>query len=542
MARIKDTSVDAVKATANIVDLVEARTRLRKVGARYTGLCPFHQEKTPSFSVSPDRGTYYCFGCQAGGDAISFVRETESLDFVGAIEWLADRFNVELEYEESSPQADAQRKHKERLYSLLDQAATFYEKTLWAESGKPVQEYLVSRGLGEEVCREFRLGLSPAGATLAKKAREKGFTAEELAGAGLVTKRGSDYFQRRLMFPLTDARGRIVGFQARKLREDDPLRGKYVNSPEGELFHKSHVLYGLNLARGAVTKEDRALVVEGNTDVIALRQAGVMPVVASMGTALTEHQLRELKRLTQRLFLCFDSDAAGEDATLRGMELAVSQGFEVRVVALPHGKDPADDPAGFEERLRAAEPYAVHRVRLELDHARDKQHAYLRVQDILNGIPESPERHDAWRLANDRLGLTVQLRRAGSAATGAAASPRLIDAERLEREALAGCVVHADLIPVLAEMSAEHFDNELHRRLRTHLVDGGEEEADLVPLIAELDARAAAEAIDEATGKELLLRLRERHLRRELADADLEQTKEIQEQLAKVREAVQALA
>ena len=538
MARIKDTSVDTVKAAANIVDLVEARTRLRKVGARYTGLCPFHQEKTPSFSVSPDRGTYYCFGCQAGGDAISFVRETESLDFVGAIEWLADRFNVELEYEESSPESDAQRKRKERLYSLLDQAATFYEKTLWADSGKPVQEYLASRGLGDEVCREFRLGLSPASATLSKKAREKGFTNDELAGAGLVTRRGTDYFQQRLMFPLNDARGRIVGFQARKLREDDPLRGKYVNSPEGDLFHKSHILYGLNLARGAVTKEDRALVVEGNTDVIALRQAGVMPAVASMGTAL-----RELKRLTQRLFLCFDSDAAGEEATLRGMELAVSQGFEVRVVALPRGKDPADDPAGFEDRLGAAEPYAVHRVRLELDRARDKQHAYLRVQDILNGIPESPERHDAWRLANDRLGLTVQLRAAGSAATGAASSPRLIDAgERLEREALAGCIAHVDLVPVLAEMSPEHFDSELHRRLRAHLVDGGEEEADLVPLIAELDARAAAEAIDEATGKELLLRLRERRLRRELADADLEQTKEIQEQLAKVREAVQALA
>jgi len=543
VARIKDTSVDTVKAAANIVDLVEARTRLRKVGARYTGLCPFHQEKTPSFSVSPDRGTYYCFGCQAGGDAISFVRETESLDFVGAIEWLADRFNVELEYEESSPEADAQRKRKERLYSLLDQAATFYEKTLWADSGKPVQEYLASRGLGEEVCREFRLGLSPASATLSKKAREKGFTNDELAGAGLVTRRGTDYFQQRLMFPLNDARGRIVGFQARKLREDDPLRGKYVNSPEGELFHKSHILYGLNLARGAVTKEDRALVVEGNTDVIALRQADLKPVVASMGTALTEQQLRELKRLTQRLFLCFDSDAAGEEATLRGMELAVSQGFEVRVVALPRGKDPADDPAGFEDRLGAAEPYAVHRVRLELDRARDKQHAYLRVQDILNGIPESPERHDAWRLANDRLGLTVQLRAAGSAATGAASSPRLIDAgERLEREALAGCIAHVDLVPVLAEMSPEHFDSELHRRLRAHLVDGGEEEADLVPLIAELDARAAAEAIDEATGKELLLRLRERRLRRELADADLEQTKEIQEQLAKVREAVQALA
>ena len=265
----------------------------------------------------------------------------------------------------------------------------------------------------------------------------------------------------------------------------------------------------------------------------------MLPVVASMGTALTEPQLRELKRLTQRLFLCFDSDAAGEEATLRGMELALTLGFNVHIVGLPHGKDPADDPGGFEDRLGEAKPYAVHRVQLEWDRKRDKQHAYLRVQDFLNGIPDSPERHEAWRLANDLFGLTIQLRRAGSAATGAAASPRLIDAgDRLEREALAGCVAHSELVPVLAEMSPDHFDNELHRRLRANLVDGGEAEADLVPLIAELDARAAADAIDEATGTELLLRLRERKLRRELADADPERTKELQEQLEKVRAAV----
>ena len=540
MARIKDTSVDAVKAAANIVDLVEARTRLRKVGGRYTGLCPFHQEKTPSFSVSPDRGTYHCFGCGVGGDSISFVRETESLDFVGAIEWLADRFHVPLEYEDSSPEADAQRKRKERLYALLDQAASFYERTLWTDSGKAVQEYLASRKLNEEVCKEFRLGLSPSGSTLTKKARDKGFNQEELAAAGLVSRRGGDYFQRRLMFPVTDARGRVIAFQARKLHEDDPLQGKYVNSPESELFHKSNVLYGLHLARPAITKEDRAIVVEGNTDVIALRQAGLQPVVASMGTALTERQLKELGRLTQRVFLCFDSDAAGEDATLRGMEAAIGQGFDVRIVALPTGKDPADDPGTFEGQLGQAEAYAVHRVRLELARARDKQHAYLRVQDVLNGIPESPERHDAWRLANDRLGLTVQLRAAGSAATGAASSPRLIDAgDRLEREALAGCVAHPELVRLLAEMSPEHFDSELNRRLRAHLVDeGGEAEADLVPLLAELDARAEADAIDEATGTERLLQLRERQLRRELADADLEKTKELQEALEKVRAAV----
>jgi len=544
VARIKDTSVEAVKAAANIVDLVETRTRLRKVGARYTGLCPFHQEKTPSFSVSPDRGTYHCFGCGVGGDAISFVRETENLDFVGAIEWLADRFHVPLEYEESSPEADAQRKRKERLYALLDQAAAFYERTLWTDSGKAVQEYLASRGLKEEVCREFRLGLSPSGSTLTKKAREKGFGQDELAAAGLVSRRGGDYFQRRLMFPLTDARGRVIAFQARKLHEDDPLRGKIVNSPENELFHKSNVLYGLHLARPAMTKEDRAIVVEGNTDVIALRQAGLQPVVASMGTALTQQQLKELGRLTQRVFLCFDSDAAGEEATLRGMEAAIGQGFDVRIVALPKGKDPADDPVSFEGQLGNAEAYAVHRVRLELARARDKQHGYLRVQDVLNGIPESPERHDAWRLANDELGLTVQLRAAGSAATGAASSPRLIDAgERLERDALAGCVAHPELVRLLGEMSPEHFDSELIRRLRAHLVEeAGEADADLVPLLAELDARADADAIDEATGKELLLRLRERKLRRQLADADLEQTKELQEALAQIREAVEALA
>jgi len=163
--RIKDSSVEAVKQAADIVAIVEARTRLRKIGGRYTGLCPFHQEKTPSFSVSPDRGTYHCFGCGVGGDAISFVRESEGVDFVGAIEWLADRFNVPLEYDESSPEADAQRRKRERLHALLDQAAAFYERYLWdSTAGEPVRAYLAQRGLEEPICREFRLGLSPRGA------------------------------------------------------------------------------------------------------------------------------------------------------------------------------------------------------------------------------------------------------------------------------------------------------------------------------------------------------------------------------------------
>ena len=546
MARLKDESVEAVKAAANIVDLVEARTRLRKVGGRYTGLCPFHEERTPSFSVSPDRGTYHCFGCGVGGDAISFVRETEGLDFVGAIEWLADRFHVQVEYEDASPHADEQRRRRDRLRALLEQAASFYERTLWdTQQGASARQYLESRGLGEQVCREFRLGLSPAGATLARKAREK-FSADELAAAGLVTRRGTDYFQRRLMFPLTDARGRVIGFQARKLYEDDPLRGKYVNSPESDLFHKSNVLYGFHLARGSISKQDRVIVVEGNTDVIALRQAKLEPVVASMGTALTERQLTELSRLTSRLFLCFDADAAGEDATLRGMELALRQGFDVRVVALPKGKDPADEPQTFEQRLGDAESYAVHRVRLELARARDRQHAYLRVQDVLNELPESPERHEAWRLANDQLGLTVQLRAAagGTASAGDALSPRLVEVgDKLERSALAGVRAHPALARVLAELGPEHFDSELHRQAREELLAPSKApDPELVSLLAALDALAEQEGIDEETAKQLLLRLRERRLRREFEGADEADLSELQHKLAEIRTAIREFA
>ena len=234
---------------------------------------------------------------------------------------------------------------------------------------------------------------------LAGKAREKGFTAPELRAAGLVNRRGSDYFSGRLLFPLADARGRVRGFQARKLREDDPLRAKYVNSPEGELFRKGDLLYGLDHARTAITKQERAIVVEGNPDVLALHQAGLEPVVASMGTALTERQLKELSRLTHKLWLCFDGDAAGEAATLRGMELATAQGFDVRVVALPPGTDPADDPERFEERLAGAESYLGYRVRLEIELAPDRQEGFVRVREVLSRFDESPERQDAVRLA-----------------------------------------------------------------------------------------------------------------------------------------------
>jgi DNA primase len=547
VARIKDSSVREVVAAADMAEVVSGRTALRRTsGSRFMGRCPFHEERTPSFSVNPVEKLYYCFGCGKGGDVISFVRETENLDFVGAVEWLAERFRIQLEYEEASPRVEEARRRRERLHALLDQTASYFERLLWeGETGAPVRAYLAERNLGEEAAKEFRLGLSPGGG-LAEKAREKGFSPDELRAAGLTTARGGDYFPHRLMFPLCDARGRVLGFQARKLRDDDPLRGKYVNTPEGDLFHKGSILYGLHLARTAISKQERAVIVEGNTDVIALRQAGFEPVVASMGTALTEGQLREIGRLTQRLCLCFDADKAGQDATLRGMELASSRGFDVRVVTLPAGLDPADSPDGFEDRLAEAESYVVYRVRLELDRAPDSQTAYARLLDVFSKFEESPETQEARRIVGDRLDLPKEalarlLPVRGSAAPRLPESPRLLDAgDRLERDALAACVVHPSLVRGLAELSPEHFDSEPIRRFRAALV-AGKDDPDLTALRAELDARAAREGIDERTGSELLLRLRERKLKRDLATADLARTTELQAHLAKVRQALTEL-
>jgi DNA primase len=552
VARIKDASVEAVKAAADMVEVVSARTSLRRASsARFTGRCPFHEERTPSFSVDPVEKLYYCFGCGKGGDVVRFVQETENLDFAGAIEWLADRFRVPLEYDESSPRQDAARRRRERLTSLLEQATAYFERVLWdSEAGAPVREYLAGRGLGEEIAKEFRLGLSQ-GAGLAAKARERGFTPEEIQAAGLSNRRGNDYFPFRLMFPLSDARGRVIGFQARRLRDDDPLRGKYVNTPESELFKKGNVLYGLHLARPAIAKQDRAIVVEGNTDVIALRQAGVEPVVASMGTALTENQVRELGRLTKRLLLCFDADAAGQEATLRGMELAVGQGFDVRVVTLPKGEDPADAPESFSARLGSAESYLHYRVRIALDRAGDRQAAFVRAREILAPFEDSPERQEALRLVADRLDLPRETlaglapaRSRGTGGGAAPATPRLLEAGlQRERDLLAAVVRNPSLLEELATLTPEHFDDPVHRRFREVLVSGASEDDELVALRAELGARAERDEIDERTGRELLLRLHERRLRRELqgAGADLVRATELQARLTKVHSALAEL-
>ena len=260
-------------AAAGIVDLVSGYTSLRKRGATYVGLCPFHQEKTPSFSVSADKGLYYCFGCGEGGDVLRFVERTENLSFNEAVEYLAQRYGITLEFEEGAGPDAGRREREARLLLALDRAATFYERHLWeTQKGKAARDYLVARGLSEEVCRLFRVGWSPGEwQGLHRRAQKEGFTDSELDEAGLLVRQGTkayDRFRDRLMFPLIDHRGRVVGFGGRTLKDETP---KYLNSPEGPLYQKGRLLYGLFQARKAIADQDEVIVVEGYTDVMASR-------------------------------------------------------------------------------------------------------------------------------------------------------------------------------------------------------------------------------------------------------------------------------
>jgi DNA primase len=543
MALIKKSSIEAAVAAADMVEIVSGRTQLRRSGAQWTGRCPFHDDQNPSFSVNPVEKLYHCFSCGKGGDLIKFVEETEALDFAPAVEWLADRYGVELEYEETAPGFEARRSRRERLFALLDSAARFYERYLWdSEAGEPVRAYLAERELTEETCRAFRLGLSPGGGRLAAKARAKGYAQEELAAAGLINRAGNDYFSGRLVFPLSDGRGRVLGFGARRLSEDDPIKAKYVNSPEGELFRKSAIVYGLDRARATIAKEDRAVVVEGYTDVMALHQHGLSGAVASMGTALTEPQLRELRRLTRRLYLCFDADAAGAEATLRGMELANRQFEEVWVVPLPAGADPADAAEDFEQRLEGATEYLVHRVKLEIDRATSSQSAFDAVQALILKAPRGPDQERAARYAANRLEVPLRID-AASAPLFGEGSRRVVDAgHRLERDLLAVCAVNPDLAErYLRELDDRHFDDPVHRRLRAYLIGESEADEELLALRAELDATAQRGGLNDETAGQLFLRLEERLVRRELSElegGDLERTVELQGVLAKIREAL----
>src|SRR3954469_13361965 len=346
MAKFTPESKERVKDATDILEIVSAYTDLQQRGQDFWGNCPFHDERTPSFKVNPRDKLYYCFGCEASGDVFRFVEEKEGLTFPETVESLAERYGVEVEREDEDPQAEARRRRKARLWELLERTAKFYERYLWeAPKAEKARAYLAGRGLTEDVLRRFGVGMAPsAWDQVLTGSQRAGFKLDELLAAGLIQKgrQGGHYdrFRSRITFPIRDQRGRVLGFGARALRADS--KPKYLNSPEGELYRKSHTLYGIDRSRGPIAKARRAIVVEGYTDVLALHQAGVEEAVAIMGTAITPEQITMLAGLTESVVLALDADRAGADAMVRAQKVAGGKSIELQVAAMPEGEDPAD--------------------------------------------------------------------------------------------------------------------------------------------------------------------------------------------------------
>ncbi|MEW8959196.1 MAG: DNA primase [Moorella sp. (in: firmicutes)] len=355
--------IEEVKERVDIVEVIAGYVRLKKSGRNYVGLCPFHKEKTPSFTVSPDKQMFYCFGCGVGGDVIAFLMKQDGLSFPEAVKTLAARAGIDLAGVLETPAARRQREWKERLYQLGAVAASFYYRLLMRHpAAAPARRYLMMRGVKGETARLFELGYAPeTGTALIDYLRRQGFTLDDIVHAGLCLSRPSggavDRFRGRLMFPIKDARGRVIGFGGRTLNDGQP---KYLNSPETALFHKGRHLYGLHLALPGIRRQGRAILVEGYMDMIAAWQHGINNAVASLGTALTHEQARELKKYAREVIIAFDADAAGQAAALRGLDILAGAGLEVRVLEFPEGKDPdeflaARGPEAFQELVEASQ-------------------------------------------------------------------------------------------------------------------------------------------------------------------------------------------
>jgi len=527
MSRFSPQSVDRVRQAADIVEIVSAHTDLRQQGGRWVGLCPFHEERTPSFSVNPADKLYYCFGCEAGGDVFRFVQEKEAVEFPEAVEILAERYGVELEREQEDPRSEARRKRRDRLRELLKRTAAFYASYLWesTEAAK-ARDYLAERGLREEILREFGIGYAPsAWDQVLTRGQRAGFSVDELRAAGLAQKgRGGgvyDRFRERITFPVRDDRGNVIGFGARAMRSEQGA--KYVNSAEGELYRKSETLYGIDLAKAAIAKAGRAVVAEGYTDVLALHQAGITEAVGVMGTAITEEQVKMLSGRVEEVVLALDADRAGQEAMLRAQRKAKGRQMRIRVAAMPEGEDPAQMIAAeggadrFRKLVEGALELPEFQVGLVLDAAdtsspAERDRALSEVAAVLAEMGESVSREELVRSVAGRLDVdpAMVIGRISSArdraeegggggaagtAAGAPADATLTPRERRERALLAMCIADRKLgREMLKRMEPEHLSSPLAVQalewLRAHLDDPlsglPREQEQLVALVTQL--------------------------------------------------------
>ena len=415
---INDSVLAELRSAADIVEVVGEHTRLKKAGRSWKGLCPFHNERTPSFTVDRDKGLYHCFGCGAGGDVIHFVRQIDRLDFPEAIEALASRFGVTIPKRISRGPRDEQR---EKLLSAVAAAQRFYVAEL-AKKGNPAVAHLDERGVPESVAKALGVGYAPAGWENLAKGLGGSWPEAVLVEAGLMQPRAEgrgayDRFRNRLLFTIRDERGRPVGFSGRALAAGD--EPKYLNSPESPIFLKKRLLYALTDAREAIRRRERTVLAEGCFDHLALFLAGVEETVASMGTALTPEQAAKLKRLAPRVVVCYDGDSAGRNAARAALTHLLAQGLEVSVVRLPDGEDPDDvrrreGPAALAARideapaylswlfdeLRPAEP------RISAEEKKDRIRAIL---DVLSAIPDRILRYEEYRRVSNEVGVPVDV-------------------------------------------------------------------------------------------------------------------------------------
>ncbi len=359
--KIPQEKIDEIRAASDVVDVISAYVKLKKRGKDYLGLCPFHQEKTPSFSVSSHKQLFYCFGCHRGGDVVKFVMEYEKSSYVEALEILAERADIAITRTEEAYESANE---TEKLLSVMSFAArSFYHNLTKTTEGEFAMQYFRGRGFTPQTITAFGLGYAMRGwETLVTKAAEEGIDPADLEKTGLVRKRqdGSPYdtFRGRAMFPIFNTTGRVIAFGARKLYDDDTL-GKYINSSESAIYHKSKVLYGLSQAKESIRTRDFVVLVEGYADLISVHQAGTKNIVASSGTALTPEQIQLIARYTKNITLVYDADSAGAAAMMRGVDLILEAGLDVRIVQLPEGEDPdsfvsKNGGAAFEELLKKA--------------------------------------------------------------------------------------------------------------------------------------------------------------------------------------------
>ncbi|MDI6871834.1 MAG: DNA primase [Bacillota bacterium] len=500
--------IDRVREANDLVEVVSGYVRLKRAGHTYKGLCPFHSEKTPSFTVSPDKQLFYCFGCQAGGNVFHFIMKIENLDFPAALKLLAERAGIPLPEPQESPMAKARRERRARLQAVVELAIRFYQTVLSRhEAGEAGRAYARQRGLDRAVLERFEIGFAPnAWDGLAKflaKRQVEPAVAEE---AGLLLRRRDggyyDRFRNRLMFPIRDARGQALGFGGRAVDEAEP---KYLNSPETGLFHKGETLYGLHLAAEGIREAGYALVVEGYLDAVTCHQHGFRQAVASLGTALTEAQARLLARCTAEARIAYDADAAGQAATWRGLDLLSAAGFRVKVVTLPAGEDPDSvlrtrGAAEFEQRLAAAEALVDYKLgvvarRHNLTSPEGKVQAVREVLPVLSAIESAVAREEYLPRAAAALGVSVgaleiELARLSAAQGGRRAVGRNILPRRVknkqdlsrvkasrspdEREVVKVLLLHPEAAGTFArEVSLEDLENPALRAIAAAVLEAG---------------------------------------------------------------------